>query len=243
LITNNLILLISEWLGIIAVIILLRLSSRFKHPPLVFLYPRREGTIALSLFGLIMLFSIVFSAQVGLPISPPSSLSVLNRRLVLAFICLVPFVISLIIRQQPLRSAGLRKDTLGPSLRLSLALAFLTIFLRGKVFNILNGITYEEILALLVWMGICLAEEIIFRGYLHPRFCASLGKKYGWAFTAVLFTLWRVPFVQAEPLQIILSLSIALIQGLILGWLVEKTGNVTATALYRSVSEWVGFLQ
>jgi membrane protease YdiL (CAAX protease family) len=167
---------------------------------------------------------------------------VLNRRLVLALVCLIPFAIALTLRRQPLRSAGLRKGTFGPSLRLSLALAFLTIFLRGKTFNIINGLSNEEIQALLMWMGICFAEEIIFRGYLHPRFCAWLGKRYGWAFTAVLFALWRVPFVQAETLQIILNLSIAVIQGLILGWLVEKTGNVTTTALYRSVSEWVGFL-
>ncbi len=151
----------------------------------------------------------------------------------------MPFALALAARRQPLRSAGWNRTGLGMALRLTVALVFLTIFLRGKIYALLNGITADEGLTLLIWIGISLAEESIFRGYLQLRQADRVGPPYAWILTALLYTLWQIPRLMCEPSMLLLYLGLALGQGLVLGWVMHKSGHVLAPALYRAVSEWL----
>ena len=236
---NQFLLYLSEFLGVIAVILLASLSKSFKAKPLGFVYPRREGYVSLGLFALIMAFAFYYYSTAPNPADP---VGFLWQRVTVAGISALPFILALLVRGQPLRSAGWDRAMLGPSFRVGLALAFLTIFLRGKIYSLINGVSAAEINALLALAVISLLEESIFRGYLQLRLSSWLGVRWGWLLTVVLFVLWQVPFLVAHPENMPVILGLAAIQGLILGWLALKTGSVVAGILYRTISAWAGFL-
>ena len=236
---NQFLLYLSEWLGVIAVIWMASLRKSFKVKPLGFVYPRREGLVSLGLFALIMAFAFYYYSSMAKPADP---VGLLWQRMTVAGISALPFILALLIRGQPLRSAGWDRALLGPSFRIGLALAFLTIFLRGKIYSLIDGVTPVEINALLALAVISLLEESIFRGYLQLRFSSWLGVRWGWLLATLLFVLWQVPFVVAYPEKMPVILGVAAAQGLILGWLALKSGSVVAGILYRTISAWAGFL-
>lgn len=237
--------LLSEWLGAIAVTMLLGLSPRFKQArPLVFLYPRRETGVSITLF--VVILALAFALYGGLQ-NPAitgfvEAMGEPATRLAQAGLALIPFVLALAWRRQPLRSAGWNRALLGAALRLGIALIFLTLFLRGAIFRLLDGISPQEGSALLIWLGICLAEESIFRGYLQLRLSSMLGSRNGWLATAALFTLWHAPRLLAAPQTLLLNLAFTAIQGLLLGWIAQKSRHVLGGALYRTASEWITFM-
>jgi membrane protease YdiL (CAAX protease family) len=243
---NQFLLYLSEWLGVIAVIWLAQLSQGFKPEPLGFRYPRREGYVSLGLFALVLVFAFFFYPLTNAGYTSVARLAdptgLLWQRLTVAGISALPFILALLVRGQPPRSAGWGRVMLGPSFRLGLALAFLTIFLRGKIFGLINGVSPAELYALLAWVGISLVEESIFRGYLQLRLSAWLGDRWGWLASAGLFVLWQAPRLMANQANLLVSLGLAAVQGLILGWLARKSGHVLAGAIYRVISEWAGYL-
>ena len=236
---NTILLYISEWMGVVAVTWLVRLNPRLKARPVGFKYPAREGYVSLGLFVSILALAYFFFTRVG---QAPDALGLVWQRLTVDGIALAIFAIALLGRGQPLRSAGWSKAATGLGLRIGLALAFLTIFLRGKVFSIINGVTPQAGLALLACLGIGLAEETIFRGYIQMRMSSWLGETWGLLATAGLYLVWQLPRLLAAPSNLLLNLLIVGVQGVVLGWLAQVGGNAMAPAIYRAISEWVGFL-
>jgi membrane protease YdiL (CAAX protease family) len=236
---------LSEWLGVIAILMIVERVTGVKPVPVVFQYPQREKWYSLAVFGLASFFSIFFFfKKIAIPldlaveIDPP-----LVTRLVVSGLSLAVIALALFYRRQPALSAGWgHKKVARGALRLGLALVFLTIFLRGKAINLLNGVTAAEGAAFLLWLGISFAEESVFRGYLQLRFNAWVGERFGWLLTALLYFLWQIPFY----LQIVAGswekIIIAAVQSLILGWIMRKSGHVLAPFLYHAFSEWVGLL-
>lgn len=237
---NPLLAQLSEWLGVIAVAILAGTSPRFQRRPLLFKFNRREVLISLGLFALILMLAfIVYPVlQKALPGSLPTA------RLVIALLALLPFVVAMLVRGQPIRAIGWGTQTLRPSALVGLALAVLTLFLRGKAFT-LPKVGPNAWLALLLWLGICLAEETIFRGYIQLRLNSAWGTWKGILATTALYTLWRIPvslaLAQDTGTQIT-SLVLIFAQGLVLGYLMQKTGHVLAPGIYRAFSQWVALL-
>ena len=236
---NSILLYVSEWLGVVAVTWLVRLTTRLKARPVGFKYPAREGYVSLGLFVSILAVAYFFFTQVS---PAPDALGILWQRLTVDGIALAIFVVALLGRGQPPRSAGWGRSTSGAALRIGVALAFLTIFLRGKIFSIINGLSPQDGLALLACVGIGLAEESIFRGYIQLRLSYWLGERWGWLATAGLYLIWQIPRLAADPVNLLLNLLVVAVQGLVLGWLAQISGNVLAPAIYRAISEWVGFL-
>ena len=81
----------------------------------------------------------------------------------------------MLVRRQPLLSAGWNPKRLANAGRLALVLALLSVFLRGKAFTITNGFTPVEVTMLLVWLGIALADAAnsLRGGLLVDASCAS----------------------------------------------------------------------
>ncbi len=265
-------------MGVVAVAWLFSISPRLKTPPVGFKYARREGIVALMLFGLILVLAFVIYSM-NPPAFPaeirpaPAPVANLSQALLTAVLSLAAFAAALVLRKQPLRSAGWDlhlgkaekpslepasrpakkpvgspaarpRDTFMPALQMGFAMAILTIFLRNRVMDVLAGLKSSELNLLLLAVGISLAEETIFRGYIQLRLSWWLGEWAGIGVTAALYTLWHAPaWLNRVPVQTGLLLAgLTLVNGLVLGWIMSKGKNVIAPAFYRSFSLWMNFL-
>jgi membrane protease YdiL (CAAX protease family) len=161
--------------------------------------------------------------------------------MVLALICLILFILALVFRGQPLKSIGWGKANMRAGLVTGLLMVGLVVFLRGKFGTILNGISAQEGQMLVIWLLLALAEETIFRGYIQLRLESYFGQKWGWLAAAALYLLWQMPGrLWITPLaEMWPTLLITLVQALLLGWVMRKSGHVLAPALYRAASGWL----
>jgi membrane protease YdiL (CAAX protease family) len=251
---NTLLLALAEWAGVIAVTMIMALSPAFKRRPLIFQYRLREGLVSISLF--ILAWAGMWAAALLLPQALISgtgkdlvySVNDVVRQAGTALLFLVPFGLSLLVRRQPLLSVGLGQRTLRASLYLGIALALIAIFLNGKVNAIIyGGITTATVNYLLAVLVTAFVEEAIFRGFIQLRLVGWLGETWGWLATAVLFVLWRLPqkLQQAGGVSLPdLALYLALVfgSGLVLGWVMRKSGNILAPWLYHAFSAWLAVI-
>jgi hypothetical protein len=153
---NAIILNSSEWIGVIAVILLLTLSRRFATRPVAFKYLRRE--IILSSILAVVLIAAAFYANLALKLPTlPDGEAHVGGQLLWTVAILLPVVLLLVIRRQPLLSVGLSRPSMTLGLMLGAALALITIFLRGKVYSLLDGVSAAEfnylIISLVRWQG------------------------------------------------------------------------------------------
>ena len=238
---NEVVLYISQWIGAVAVAMIAGLSPKFHRTKLVFLFPRREGIVALGVFGFGLLTAAVFSNLApfnlfGLPVAD-------SRRLAIAAISLVPVGVALWRRKQPIRSTGWSPDKLTGAMQLGLALAFFSIFLRGKFFAVINGLNGTELAMLVFSLVVVLVEETIFRGYIQLRLMGWWGEIPGWLVTAFLFSAAQLPRIMLEPDQLLPNLLIVAGQSLVAGYVMLRSGHTLAPTLFRAVSEWLVFVQ
>lgn len=237
---------LSEWLGVVAVVMIAGISPMLKKTHVVdFLYPKREANYAFFLFALIYVFAFQFFINPDLKFFQTFAAGFAGgedaARMVLAVVALLPFLVALIARGQPLKSVGWGKENLRAGFSVGLMLALLTVFLRGKFMTMLSGVSTPQISLLLVFLAWAFAEETIFRGYIQPRLQSRIGKPWGLLATAVLFTLWQLPGrLWAMPFASFwVVLVVSFVQGLILGWIMQKSNHVLAPMLYRAVSAWM----
>ena len=239
----------SEWLGVIAVTMIAGVSPLLKKVRQIeFRFPQREGTFSLSLFALIYLIAFQYFTNPALSFGKKAA-SVfaggdLPEHMLLAVICVVPFLLALLLRGQPFKSIGWGKGNLRAGATLGGLLALVTLFLRGKFTALLAGVTTEQVSILLVWLLLAAAEETIFRGYIQGRMIALFGTTWGWLATAALFVLWQLPGrLWVSPFSDYwYVLVIAAVQGLLLGWIMKKSGHVLAPFLFRAAAGWLLFI-
>ncbi len=236
---------LSEWLGVIAIVMIAGVSPALKKIRLIeFRYPKREAVYSLSLFAVSYLIAFQYFSNSFLDflksLSGFFSGGELAERMVLAVVCLILFLLAMILRGQPLKSIGWGKDNLKAGLITGFLLVLLVLFLRGKFLALIDGVTTEQTQLLLVWALLALAEETIFRGYIQLRLNSFLGSTWGYLATALLYFLWQLPgriwtltFAEMWP-----TLLISLFQALLLGWIMRKSGSVVAPVLYRIAAGW-----
>jgi len=167
-----------------------------------------------------------------------------NQRLLLAVILMTPFVLALVYRRQPIRTLGWGK-TFRPSFQLGLGLLALIIFLHGKIFAIINHMSGSLAVLFLVLLVIALLEESVFRGYIFIRLTAGFGSTSGLVMTALLATIWQAALLvdfNAAISVVLPGLAIILVQSLVLGWVMKKSGHVIAPAMYAAISNFMIFL-
>jgi membrane protease YdiL (CAAX protease family) len=205
--------------------------------------------MALGLFGAIVAFVLGYYSFTN-PIFPdplriaPAPANDLVQALLVALLSLIPFIASLFLRKQPVKSLGWNPAMLSAGLQMGFAIAVFTVFLRGKFMTILGGVPADKFLPLIFALGIALAEETIFRGYIQLRLAWWLGPVPGIALTAALSTLYHLPiWLFRLPANTILILAaLTFIQALVLGWIMRKAGHVAAPAIYRAFAIWMTFL-
>ena len=237
---------LSEWLGVVAVVMIAGVSPLLKKIRRIdFRYPRREATYALSLFAVSFLIAFQYFSNSFFDflknLSGYFGGTELAQRMVLALACLILFIAALLLRGQPLKSIGWGRANMKAGLTTGFLAVVLVIFLRGKFSTLLHGVSSEQGTLLLVWLLLAIAEETIFRGYIQLRLDSYFGSKWGWLAAAALYMLWQLPgrlwmlsFAEMWP-----TLLIALAQALLLGWMMRKSGHVAAPILYRAVAGWL----
>ena len=174
----------SEWLGVAAVVMIAGVSPMLKRiRQIEFRYPRREAGYSLTLYALTYLVAFQYFSN---PIfdfiknlSKFFSGGELAERMILAVICLIPFLLAMILRGQPLKSIGWGKENLKAGAITGFLLVMLTLVLRGKFLTLLSGVNQEQANLLLVWALLALAEETIFRGYIQLRLTTFFGFHLG----------------------------------------------------------------
>ncbi len=238
-----------EWMGAIAVVMIAGTSPLLKSIRRIdFRFPRREATFALSVFALSYLVAFQYFGnpifQFMLDFSKILPGGELAQRTLLAVVCLVFFLLATFLRGQPLKSIGWGKANFKPGLTLGLLLVIIAIVLRGKFTTLLQGVSSEQGGLLLACLLLALAEETIFRGYIQLRLNSFLGSTWGWLATAALYLLWQLPgrlwvlpFAQLWP-----PLVVALVQALLFGWIMRKSGHVVTTVLFRTAAAWLLFI-
>ncbi len=239
--SRYLLLKLAETLGVVAVMLIAGTSQRLQYRPVQFKYPQREGRVSISVYLVALAVAVLFSFTAFKDrFLTGETNQLLTGELILALVCLGVGAFALFYRRQPLLSAGWgAKPNLMLGLRIAIMLIFLTIFLRGKLMSIVNGVTADEGMALALLLGISLAEETLFRGYLQLRMVSWLGQPTGWLAVSGMFILWRLPWLIASAEILWLSLAVLIVQSLLLGWIMQKTGHTAAPALYRAVSDWL----
>jgi len=246
---TTLLLLASEWIGVIGLGMLVGLSRAVqKIKPLQFLFPRREAAVTFSLNAALFIFGIIiykyfFTAVNELTVFNPEAGI---QRIILDVLGLAVFAAALVYRKQPFKSALWGKDGLRPSLTLGLLLSVLTLFLRAKITAITNGVSSSDGLALIELFVIALCEVTIFFGFSQPRLSSRFGATIGWLISAALFALWQViPLAlhggtwQTSTYQV----GMAIGQGLILGFITAKSKHALAPAIYLALSQWLFLIQ
>jgi membrane protease YdiL (CAAX protease family) len=257
--TPFLLLTLVEWMGVIAVTLLLGLSPSLRNRrPVKFVYARREVIVSLGLFAAILLLAFVLYATVyngpnaprvpapqafeasPLIYTPDHLLQQIGLALIMAF----PFFVALQVRRQPWLSVGLNRLTLRGGLQMGLALALITVFLTNRTYTIINGgVDLPRVYYLVGMLAAAFAAEFIFRGYLQLRLQNWFGETWGWVIQAGLFSLWHLPqklFVEhADPTALLISLGYLFLFGLLLGWIMRKSGNILAPALYHAIHNWM----
>lgn len=238
---NQVILWITQWIGAVAVAMIAGLSPKFHRTRLVFMYPRREGIVALGVFGFSFLTAIVVSS---LPVFSLFGLALSDsRRLAIAALSLVSVGTALWRRKQPVRSTGWSPDKLNGSLQLGLAFIFLLVILTNKFSAVVNGLNGGELALLGFSFVVVLLEETVFRGYIQLRLMSWWGEIPGWLASSFLFVAVQFPRLMLEPDSLPLNLLITLGQSLVAGYIMLRSSHTLAPTLYRTISEWLIFVQ
>ena len=258
------ILLISEIVGVIAVVLILSISPVVKNKrPLQFLYPKREGSAALTVGILVLLFTAFvqrfqpllfaqlmnFTSYPGFFNAPKptfADINALTAGIIFSAAIIFPVGISLFLRKQPLLSIGLSKPGLKIGLQTGAVLVILVIFLQGKIFAIINGLAQGAFLTLAIAFVAVLGEEIVFRGYIQPRFAAWLGEKWGLLAAILLYVVWwALPTIgsyNGDGLQLLGGFLYRITLAFLLTWIMKKTGSLLTPVLYHTAHLWLAFM-
>jgi membrane protease YdiL (CAAX protease family) len=250
-----------EFAGVVAVTILLALSPAFqRRRPLIFAYPRREGLVALGIFAAVVAILIALALQFpqspidpAIPAHPLGQAgavtpfqfgsSQLSRQFFFSLALALPALLALLVRQQPLLSAGLPRPTIRAGLEMGLGLALISLFLASKTNAILNGLSVDQWTYLGAMLAAGLAVEFVFRGFIQLRLVAWLGPIWGWIAASGLYAVGQIPqklIVEHNTLpELGVSLALLFAFGLLLGWIMRKSGNVLAPGIYHAFHNWL----
>jgi len=218
--------------------------------------PKSAGLAALTLVfitflattGLILLFS-QNSNSPGTTLSKPiDSLQDFLAQLISATIFIIPFVILMLKRKEPLKSAGLSKQNLKASILIAIGLLIIPVALWVWKFENVNNLGTTALTVSLFFFFLQNAvigfyEEFVFRGYLQTRLASWLGKYPGWIIASILMAMMhisiRIAWEGFTPLGALINCLLIIPISLFLGYFMLRTGNIVGPAIIHTFANWL----
>jgi membrane protease YdiL (CAAX protease family) len=166
-------------------------------------------------------------------------------------ILLSPILIVKKIRNESWESTGISKHNLKASILIGTVLAIITIasvilFSSKSLSDIRHNLTLNSLWALVYFAIVGFCEEFMFRGYLQIRLMGWLGRWKGWILTSTFMALIHIPQRMASmglsPKEAILSSCLLIPISLTMGYILIKTENIAAPAIYHTFANWVSVL-
>lgn len=233
------------WLAAIVTTILFGRKSLFKRHQVSFISARRESILGVFLVALTVSLWILLKIVLSPVIEqirnaegpwPNYSLAHMALQLFASGIGFAPFAIALLMRHQGLSTIGLSRHNLIPSVFLGIVLSGVTITsyvtVYGKAPTMLSTFSASYLYYLVAMLSVGFAEEAIFRGYLQLRLTASLGTRWAWVLTAIVFTIGHVE-------QSILGLISVFVIGFLFGWIMIRSENIVGLSIWHAFIDWV----
>lgn len=157
-------------------------------------------------------------------------------------IILLPFGITLVIRKQSLKTMGVFKENLLPSVLGGLVVSALACVFFKQI-SLKFWLSAPTLFQLLAQLGVGFSEEMIFRGYLLSRFSAFFKRTQAELLTAGMFAIVHIPqrlFYNYTRMELIIDLVVLLIWGWVFNRIVRRIGNITGLAILHSVINVIG---
>jgi membrane protease YdiL (CAAX protease family) len=253
-------LLASEWIGVIAVVMILAISpALMERRPVKFTQPRQEAIGSISMIVLIIFFTVLFSKlaaqefQQFIPFQlwdipravllSPEELSTGNVLTFLGYaaICLLPVIYFVRRKNQPWLSLGLKREMLPAGLQTGAALVLVSIFLRGKVSPLIYGDhNFTQLLLLIASLGAAVLTEMVFRSYLQTRLVDWMGEWQGWLVSSLFTSIWIcIPLLGIAWNSLVVIFLYRFLLSCLLGWIYKKSGSIIGGTLYSTIHTWL----
>jgi len=226
----------------------------FKKPDKTAIYSFAALFSGVIIVSLLLIFSVTYSQSVGLSSTSIKvfSFSSVIKQLTVAALFYTPIFLTMAIRRESFASAGVSTHNLVKSIftGLILSLIFVTIILSNQGKNPLETvsiISVTHLFALSKYAIVGFGEEFAFRGYLQTRFSALFGKWTGWIIASILMALVHVIqrfLIEGMTLPEAFISSFMLIPiSLLLGYIMIRTENIVAPALFHTFVDWVNIFR
>lgn len=225
---------------------------KFRHEAWPYPHPQISAWIAIAITIVPWLFLTLIGlskssegAKTSTPTGIINSPLTFFMQLIFYLILFGPAALAMKSRHESWQSAGITKKDLGKSILLGSLLSLIGILTSGNCLNgILAGLTMGHVWALLQFSVVGLGEEFGFRGYLQTRLCAWLGRWQGWLLASVWMALihisGRILIAGLDPLAAFLSSAYLIPISMLLGYIMLRTDNIAAPAIYHTFADWVG---
>lgn len=227
---------------------------RFKYRGWLIADARRSAWAALatSLIPLVILavigWAMMRQAARPAPDSPVThTVSSVISQLIGSLVLCGPAILVLRSRRETWDSVGITSHNLSRSLLIGGLLAAFSILtcsqcLRGMA----TDFNANHFWALLQFSVVGISEEFLFRGYLQSRLMAWLGQWRGWLLASVLMALvhisQRMVVGGLNPTAALISSASLIPISLFLGYILIRTENIVAPAIFHTFADWVGVL-
>jgi len=234
-----------------ALIAFLILEKIYKIKPLPISFESPKKEVAVSIIPYLILFAFVIfvfwrsssqNATTDNTSQDNYNAQTALLQLLANAIILVSFVITLVIRKQSLKTMGVFKENLLPSVLGGLVVSALACVFFKQV-SLKFWLSAPTLFQLLAQLGVGFSEEMIFRGYLLSRFSAFFKRVPAELLTAGMFALIHIPqrlFNKYTPTELIIDLVVLFIWGWVFNRTVRHIGNVTGIAILHSVMNVIG---
>lgn len=245
------------FLGI--VIYVLTKLLKFDHQVFYYDNPRKRAMtaiISVSISFIIITILLLIFSRGGTPNNETNNHIKYGFNSVLSngFIYLIiisPVLIAMKKCKETWSSAGITKIKLFESLFIGAFIGILSIVMtlictNISIIKVFPQLNMSHFWALIYFFIVGFCEELMFRGYLQTRFIAWLGKYKGWIFASIFMALVHLPqrmLIGGMNLTSALASAVSLISiSMLMGFMMIRTRNVIASAVYHTLADWGGTL-
>jgi membrane protease YdiL (CAAX protease family) len=225
---------------------------RFRYRGWSIADARRSAWSALAAILLPMVFITVIGWAMSRQATRPASdtqiihtgWSVINQLIAYILFC-GPAILVLRARRESWDSVGITTHNLIKGLLIGSLLAVATVLTCSECLKgITAGLNANHFWALLQFTVVGVSEEFLFRGYLQSRLMAWLGQWRGWLLASILMALvhvaQRMVVGGLNPLAALVSSASLLPISLLMGYVLLRTENIVAPAIFHTFADWVG---